>query len=98
MTEAAYTVSIINCRKGSAAYHHERRHEWQEEEWGVLSFAAKYQFLVWTFCFACLWNPFLLHFGVLLFSAWYLFELFLEADAVVHSIRVVGLKRWLKES
>lgn len=97
MGRQAYTIAIKNCLGGTAAWHHEKRHEWQEEKFGVLSFSAKWQFIVWTLCFALLWGS-LQFVGLLLFSAWYLLEFACEADAVVYSIRKVGVRRWLKES
>lgn len=91
------TLVVKNCRRGSAAWFHERRHVEQEERWGLVSLTGSLQhyLLLAAFvgCWLARWDVvFLLVLGLLLN------DYLLEWDAELYSLRQVGLRRWVRRS
>ena len=89
-------LSIKNCRKGSYAWHHEKRHVFQERRWGLLS----------SYCVADEWLKLLAALAVLL-QNWFLTSLFVfalffvnaavEFDADLYALKMTGdWRAWLR--
>jgi len=85
----AYTIVIKNCKKGTGAWFHEKRHEWQERKYGLISFFGFTDYLTLTLLGVSLyWQAYF--YSTVIFSLYVLPIFLLELDAEYYAVRKKG--------
>ena len=88
-----FIMVIRNAKRGSGSWFHEKRHEWQEERFGLLSLTANLHHYLVILCLvtALYFKEFAVQSIILLI----LNDWLLELDADYYALKKVGLRAWL---
>jgi hypothetical protein len=91
-----YAVIRGDLKEGSPEWKHEKRHEWQEKEWGAISFIAQQEFwsLSATAIFLLIYHqlnaPYFLGMAEWTFFYYFIIMFSIEMDAVMASMTREG--------
>ena len=91
------TITVRNCRRGTAAWFHEQRHVEQERRFQLLSWTGWLQHWLVIGVFVAAWYQLYYWVFWLAFSL-LLDDFLLEFDAELYSLRRVGWRRWWNRS